>query len=274
MKISSLAALSSIAIALNCNAALISSLTSSVSTGASSAVLIALPHALLSSSGQLDYSAYEGLISVPTLPSDLPTPISFPDPFQSTELLDFSGNDGRITSSATELTLSAPGGGTFLYTGENTNSVNVADDSPASSASKKLQAKGISQSTIEFTLGTGDVMQVIFAMEYSLAIAADNKNNANLFWELRGPGDTFIFGNTETVEGTEQPVGDSTIINIVGAYTFTFGAEVPLQEFQNSEKGIIANINDFSFEVTSIPEPSSAVLLLLGGCSFLLRRKR
>ncbi|PQJ28370.1 hypothetical protein [Rubritalea profundi] len=129
MEISSLTVLSSIAIALNCPAALITSLSSSVSTDVGNSVLVSETILGLSSNDSADYSAYADPIPEPIpQPEDLPTPTLFPVPFESTQLLDFGdAKDGNITSSATELTLSAPVGGAFSYTGANTNSLNVND---------------------------------------------------------------------------------------------------------------------------------------------------
>lgn len=115
-------------------------------------------------------------------------------------------------------------------------------------------------------------MQALFAMTYNIAIDSGNSNSANIFWELSGPGvDNVLFSGTADEPGQAN---DFIIIDQAGSYTITFGADVPLQEFQNSKKSVTANIDTFSFEVTSIPEPSSAALLMLAGSTFLLRRKR
>lgn len=219
--------------------------------------------------------------------ADPTIPQSLPEPFSSIQLADFQGNGGNadVAAALDDLSYSVPDGtGTFAYSGKDFGRVSVTDNAKANSPNNNsIDIRSFAQYTFSFELDPGETMLANFDFTYSVKIDNDVQNSASVFWELTTPesarSDIFReidYFNTPVSDPVDETVNvmQSAILDQAGIYNFTLWAEIPEQEFKNSKKDVIVTFDDVYMEVINIPEPSSASLLMLAGCTFLLRRKR
>jgi hypothetical protein len=223
----------------------------------------------------------------------------------SVQIMEFNNNhSGPIRAAATHMTKSEPGDGTFSFSA---GDISPSTQRPAgwptlnggsgpfggadanitsqtsSSTNATIEAGSNTTFTVTFNLGIGEVKQANLWLNYTIDISNGNQNSATVEWELKAP-DTSVLGisqadtrsNTseDAVKDTINTGALSTTLNQEGTYTLTIRADIPFQEFNNAQKTASATLDAVYFEVVTVPEPSSSLLLALGLGSCMIIRRR
>ncbi|BCU77813.1 hypothetical protein llg_25280 [Luteolibacter sp. LG18] len=192
-------------------------------------------------------------------------------------------NPNTVTTGSVTATASA-GGLTLTNPGLNLNSLEYAGSgatfasltaAKTSSGGDTTTFSGNATYTVAFTLGAAESAQVVFDLSYIL----NTQENASVTWSVTGPQSvSAISGTITTGTGSTQSITQQTAtISTPGTYTFTLTGAI-------SNNGTITNGNNSSLSslqltnidlkvISSVPEPSSALLLGLGSLALLRRRR-
>lgn len=132
-------------------------------------------------------------------------------------------------------------------------------------------------SGLTFKGGTGDVTGV--QLNYRVYKVGDTPGafqTASLGFGNNAPN-TDLSGNSFTGSGDQEwrgLTGDIDLLSLATAGAGTYSIEVFLRAFTNEGDRFINNTGSNYIATFSIPEPSRALLCLLGGFGFFLRRRR
>jgi hypothetical protein len=202
-------------------------------------------------------------------------------------------DDGGFSYEAGDISLSSvrpgnwptPSAITGPFGGADANVSGTVDvpDSPASLA--KIWAGSQTIFTVTFELGVNEIKQANFLMNYTIEISNGNQNSASVDWDFSytdqdnvktalGISGGHELEDPTTNANTFNSEYQSITIDQAGTYTLNIIADVPYQEFKNAQKSVSATLDAVYFEVVTVPEPGSCLLLALGlgGCMFTRRR--
>lgn len=195
------------------------------------------------------------------------------------------GNTGTLTATTSPLVLTNPGGASnFELTDPTTPGVfgtaNVARNATGN-GTNSVAAQIVYQ--IAFTLGVSETADVSFDLNYDLTDLANV--NGVITWSLVGPGSVNVFtpGSIGTAATAQNLVGVSiaqqtATISTAGTYTLTLtGGVASIGSTFAKGNTAAVNFNTIDFKVTSltpVPEPSGALLGLLGAGLLIGRRRR
>lgn len=195
-----------------------------------------------------------------------------------------NGSGGIVTATTSSLVLTNPGGAAnFELTDPTTPSVFAS-----TSVSRNNTGNGTNNVSsqivyqIAFTLGISETADVSFDFNYDLTDLANV--NGLITWSLVGPGATNVFtpGSVGTTGTAQNLVGVSiaqqtATISTAGTYTLTLSGALTATNFAKNTAASTVNFNTIDFKVTSltpVPEPSGALLGLLGAGLLIGRRRR
>lgn len=205
---------------------------------------------------------------------------------ESEQTMEFNNNhSGPLRAAATHMaqTDNHAGDGTFSFSAASPFGNANGNVLPQTSSSTKdaINASANATFTVTFELGIGETRQANLWLDYTIEITNGNQNEAAVKWELTAPDMSTIglVSGSKTLKDVNISqsfnTGEiSTILNQPGPYTLTLTAELPDQQFKNTQHSASATLDAVYFEVVAVPEPSSATLLALTIGTGLLRRRR
>ena len=180
---------------------------------------------------------------------------------------------GTATSSAGALDLDIPQPDDFSITGSA-----LSAELARSSNGGSLPSSATSTYQITFAVATGETGNLSVNFSYALQNLGIP---SQLSWSLTGPdvNVSSVAGGFDTSTGAATQSGNvsqTTTLSTAGTYTFTVTATTSTTSIPN-DAGLKSSsgITGFSLDyVKTIPEPSSAALLLLSSISLLRHRRR
>ncbi len=183
-----------------------------------------------------------------------------------------NNNLGTAEAEAESLTVTNPNADpdSFQVSGADFALASVARLSSGSNAN--VNGLATATHTITFELGINEVGLASFDLEFTILQPDDQ--NGRVTWSLDGPDpDSSSISGDVTGEILNGNSGIQTAtLDTAGIYTLTITATVPDQGFQRGESAS-ANLDQLTFSVISVPEPSSLMTLAVGLIAFIWRRK-
>jgi len=127
--------------------------------------------------------------------------------------------------------------------------------------------------TISFQLAVDEIASASFDLDFSI-VEQNSNQEARVEWSLVGPStSTSAISGDVTGETANGSSGLQTAtLDTAGIYTLTVRANVPLQDF-GSNRSARSTLDNLTFTINSVPEPSSLMALAVGLSGFIWRRK-